>query len=81
MSCIFSLRNLHKKLLMGEIIQLESNGILKLHNCNHWNADPEVVSAVWSLVRLCGSNGMNDMCALLADFISRVSVQLVILPA
>ncbi|KAH7658743.1 Non-specific serine/threonine protein kinase protein [Dioscorea alata] len=71
---LWSLRNLHKKLLMGEIIQLESNGKLKLHNCNRWNADPEVVSAVWSLVRLCGSNGMNDMCALLADFISRVGI-------
>ncbi|KAM0937515.1 putative non-specific serine/threonine protein kinase [Dioscorea sansibarensis] len=49
---LWSLQNLHKKLQMGEIIQLESNDILRLQNCSRWNADPEVVSAVCSLVRL-----------------------------
>ncbi|KAJ0962868.1 hypothetical protein J5N97_027990 [Dioscorea zingiberensis] len=71
---LWSLRNLHKKLLMGEIIRRENNDILKLKTCDHWSADPEVVCAVWSLVRLCGSNVTNDLCALLADFISRVGI-------
>lgn len=68
----FSVRDLHKKLVLGEIIQKETNAPDESGKSNCWNSDPDVVSAVWTVVGLCGSNEANDMSVLVADFISRV---------
>lgn len=73
MICCFSLRNLHKRLLAGEIIEKRPNDMEKLCERTCWNDNPDVVSAVWVLVDLCSSNEASTMSGLLADFISRVS--------
>lgn len=42
-----------------------------------WHSDPDVVSAVWILVDLCSSSCVaNEASSMLADFISRVYLQL-----
>nr|XP_029123739.1 serine/threonine-protein kinase ATM isoform X3 [Elaeis guineensis] len=69
-----SLRHLHKKLVLGEIIQKETNVPDESGKSNCRNCDPDVVSAVWTLVGLCGSNEANNMSVLVADFISRIGI-------
>ncbi|KAE8124229.1 hypothetical protein FH972_019134 [Carpinus fangiana] len=40
----------------------------------YWHGDHEIVSAVWTLVRMCGSDDANSFRALVSDFISRVGI-------
>lgn len=63
-----SLEALHKKLLSGELFQLKKDQII----FNSWCSEPEIVSAVWMLVGMCGGYDWVDIRELLADFISRV---------
>ena len=37
-----------------------------------WQADQDIVHAVWNLVHMCGSDDANSVRALVSDFISRV---------
>lgn len=37
-----------------------------------WHSDHEIVHAVWTLVRMCGSDDANSIRALVSDFVSRV---------
>ncbi|URE12214.1 FATC domain [Musa troglodytarum] len=69
-----TLRNLHKRLLSGEIIEKRPNDMEKLCERTCWNDNPDVVSAVWVLVDLCSSNEASTMSGLLADFISRAGI-------
>lgn len=71
---MWSLRHLHKKLVLGEIIQKETNVTDGSGKSNCWNSNPDVVSAVWTLVGLSGSNEANDMSGLVADFIARIGI-------
>ncbi|XP_064968170.1 serine/threonine-protein kinase ATM-like isoform X2 [Musa acuminata AAA Group] len=71
---LWSLRNLHKRLLAGEIIEKRPNDMEKLCERTCWNDNPDVVSAVWVLVDLCSSNEASTMSGLLADFISRAGI-------
>lgn len=41
-----------------------------------WQDDPDVVNAVWALVRICGSSDFVDVRALVADLLSRVTFAL-----
>ncbi|KAJ8476072.1 hypothetical protein OPV22_019799 [Ensete ventricosum] len=61
---LWSLRNLHKRLISGEIIEKKPNDMEKLCERTCWNDHPDVVSAVWVLVDLCSSNeaGIGDPC-------------------
>ncbi|CAB4280796.1 unnamed protein product [Prunus armeniaca] len=63
---LWSLQALHKKFLLGETFQSEKN--------TYWHCDQEIISAVWTLVRMCGSDDTNTVRVLLSDFISRVGV-------
>ncbi|KAI3914770.1 hypothetical protein MKW98_002006 [Papaver atlanticum] len=71
---LWSLQTLHKKLLMGEIIQPEKNVENAVGQYNCWHCEPELVSSVWTLIRMCGSNDAIDIRALVSDFISRVGI-------
>ena len=68
-----SLQALHKKLLMGETCQSGKNSE-DLVTDRYWNGDHEIVHAVWTLVRMCGSDDADSVRALASDFISRVSL-------
>lgn len=74
--CFVSLRNLHKKLMSGEIIEKKANDIGQVSKRRFWDNDPDVISAVWMLIDSCSSNEENVMSGMLADFISRVSGEL-----
>lgn len=67
---LWSLQALHKKVLIGEVFQGETDG----EESTSWRCDPEIVHAVWKLVRLCGSNEASSVRALVSDFISWVGV-------
>lgn len=69
----FSLQALHKKLLMDETCWSGKN-VEDLVANRYWHGDREIVSAVWTLVRMCGSDDANSFRALVSDFISRVSL-------
>ncbi|WOL02921.1 serine/threonine-protein kinase ATM [Canna indica] len=71
---LWGLRNLHKKLLSGEIIKKTQNDSEKMSERNFWNDDPDVVRAIWVLVDLCSSGEANATSGLLADFISRAGI-------
>ncbi|XP_042436712.1 serine/threonine-protein kinase ATM-like isoform X3 [Zingiber officinale] len=71
---IWSLRNLHKKLMSGEIIGKKTNDIGQVSIRSFWDNDPDVISAVWMLVDLCSSNEENVMSGMLADFMSRTGI-------
>ncbi|XP_044477149.1 serine/threonine-protein kinase ATM isoform X3 [Mangifera indica] len=66
----WSLQALHKKLLMNEISQREK----KAEDVVDWHSDHEIIYAVWSLVRMCGSDDANGIRALVSDFVSRVGI-------
>ncbi|KAA8540818.1 hypothetical protein F0562_024781 [Nyssa sinensis] len=70
---LWSLKALHKKLVMGEIFQGEKN-TEDFFGDTYWQCDPEIVHAVWTLFRMCGSDDANGFRALLSDFISRVGI-------
>ncbi|XP_034214636.1 serine/threonine-protein kinase ATM isoform X5 [Prunus dulcis] len=63
---LWSLQALHKKFLLGETFQSEKN--------TYWHCDQEIIGAVWTLVRMCGSDDTNTVRVLLSDFISRVGI-------
>ncbi|KAJ0047583.1 hypothetical protein Pint_15443 [Pistacia integerrima] len=64
------LQALHKKLLMNETSQREK----KAEDVVDWHSDHEIVHAVWTLVRMCGSDDANSIRALVSDFVSRVGI-------
>uniref|UniRef100_A0A803L8L9 non-specific serine/threonine protein kinase n=1 Tax=Chenopodium quinoa TaxID=63459 RepID=A0A803L8L9_CHEQI len=69
---LWSLQAFHRKLLGGESFCVEENGGSKsVDNC--WQSDLEIVQAVWSLVRICGSQDA-DARALVSDLISKVGI-------
>ena len=68
-----SLQPLHKKLLMGDTCQSRKNSEDLLTD-RYWHGDHEIVHAVWTLVRMCGSDDADSVRALVSDFISRVSL-------
>nr|XP_023907629.1 serine/threonine-protein kinase ATM-like [Quercus suber] len=70
---LWSLQALHKKLLMGETCQSGKNSE-DLVTDRYWNGDNEIVHAVWTLVRMCGSDDADSVRALASDFISRVGI-------
>ncbi|XP_058091812.1 serine/threonine-protein kinase ATM isoform X2 [Magnolia sinica] len=71
---LWSLQTLHKKLVMREIIHPEKNAEDIREEFNCWHCEPEIVSAVWTLVGMCTSEDAKDIRELVADFISRVGV-------
>lgn len=38
----------------------------------YWHHDPEMTQAVWTLVRMCGSDDADHIRPLVSDFVSRV---------
>ncbi|XP_072965614.1 serine/threonine-protein kinase ATM isoform X2 [Typha angustifolia] len=71
---LLSLETLRAKLVSGEIILRETNTVEGTRESSCSGGDPDVVSAIWTLVGLCNSTEANDMSAVLADFISRVGI-------
>lgn len=57
---------------MREIIHPEKNEENTSGELDMWHCEPEIVSAVWTLVGICGSEDAKDVRELVADFISRV---------
>ncbi|XP_043704321.1 serine/threonine-protein kinase ATM isoform X2 [Telopea speciosissima] len=70
----WSLEEMHKKLLTGAVIRPEKNAEDTVGLFNVWQCEPEIVSAAWSLVRMCGSNNASKISELVSDFISRVGI-------
>lgn len=66
-----SIQALHKKLFMGEILQRQMNTEIFVEEID-WHCDPEIVKAVWTLVRMCGSDDAHSIRSLVSDFVSRV---------
>ncbi|KAF2947934.1 serine/threonine-protein kinase ATM isoform X2 [Oryza sativa Japonica Group] len=72
---LLSLRMHHKKLLLGEIIYRGDVSVDNADTISCWHSDPDVVSAVWTLVDLCSSSSVaNEASSVLADFISRAGI-------
>ncbi|XP_047054644.1 serine/threonine-protein kinase ATM isoform X1 [Lolium rigidum] len=72
---LLSLRTHHKKLLLGEIICRGDVSVGNADTVSCWRSDPDVVSAVWTLVDLCSSSSVaNEASSVLADFISRAGI-------
>ncbi|XP_048228650.1 serine/threonine-protein kinase ATM isoform X3 [Ricinus communis] len=70
---LWSVQALHKKLLMGENFQKERNTKDFVEDVN-WHCDPEIMQAVWALVRMCGSVDADSIRSLVSDFVSRVGI-------
>ncbi|XP_059644264.1 serine/threonine-protein kinase ATM [Cornus florida] len=70
---LWSLKALHKKLVMGEIFHTQKN-TEDTFQVTYWQRDLEIVNAVWTLVDMCGLDDANSFRALLSDFISRVGI-------
>ncbi|XP_028092953.1 serine/threonine-protein kinase ATM-like isoform X2 [Camellia sinensis] len=68
-----SLKALHKKLVMGDILQRKNN-TEDTYGDNYWCCDNQIVQAVWTLVPMCGLDDGNSFMALVSDFISRVGI-------
>ncbi|XP_057988495.1 serine/threonine-protein kinase ATM isoform X2 [Hevea brasiliensis] len=68
-----SVQALHKKLLMGEYFEGERNKRDNMEDIP-WHSDPEIVKAVWTVVRMCGSDDASSIRTLMSDFISRVGI-------
>ncbi|XP_010243049.1 PREDICTED: serine/threonine-protein kinase ATM isoform X1 [Nelumbo nucifera] len=71
---LWSLQTLHRRLVLGEVIQAENDAAEIHKQINYWHTEPEVISAVWRLVSLCGPIDGKDVRALVSDFISRVGL-------
>ncbi|XAR50182.1 Non-specific serine/threonine protein kinase [Bertholletia excelsa] len=71
--CNKSLEALHKKLVMGEIFQLEGT-MEDTYEDNYCFCDNQIVQAIWTLVPMCGLDDGNRFTALVSDFISRVGI-------
>ncbi|XP_056686258.1 serine/threonine-protein kinase ATM isoform X2 [Spinacia oleracea] len=70
---LWSLQAFHRKLLGGESFCVEENAAGSNSTDNSWQSDLEIVQAVWSLVRICGSQDA-DARALVSDLISKVGI-------
>ncbi|PRQ24322.1 putative non-specific serine/threonine protein kinase [Rosa chinensis] len=70
---LWSLQALHKKLLLGETFQIEKNAADRVED-RYWHCDDEIMTAVWTMVRMCGSEDANSIRVLVSDFISRVGI-------
>ncbi|EXB87890.1 Serine/threonine-protein kinase ATM [Morus notabilis] len=68
-----SLQALHKKLPSEENFRIEKDKDDLIYGCG-WNFDNEIVNAIWTLVRMCGSDDGNTAGALVSDFILRVGI-------
>ncbi|XP_048500072.1 serine/threonine-protein kinase ATM isoform X3 [Beta vulgaris subsp. vulgaris] len=69
---LWSLQAFHRKLLGGEGFHVAGGtGSYATGSC--WQSDLEIVQAVWSLVRICGSQDA-DARALVSDLISKVGI-------
>ncbi|KAH9776172.1 serine/threonine-protein kinase ATM [Citrus sinensis] len=66
----WSLRALHKKLLMRETFQRGVN----MEEVVDWHSDHDIVHAVWTLVHMCCSDDASSIRAWVSDFISRVGI-------
>ncbi|KAF5198931.1 serine/threonine-protein kinase ATM [Thalictrum thalictroides] len=71
---LWSLETLHTKLLQGEIIHSEKDMEYTVKHFNNWRCEPEIVSAVWMLVSMCGSNDGSKIRGVVSDFISRIGI-------
>ncbi|KAJ1282905.1 hypothetical protein BS78_03G087400 [Paspalum vaginatum] len=72
---LLSLHTYHKKLLLGEIICRNDLSVADADIVSCWRSDPDVISAVWTLVDLCSSSSIaNEASSVLADFISRAGI-------
>nr|XP_034595825.1 serine/threonine-protein kinase ATM isoform X4 [Setaria viridis] len=72
---LLSLRMYHNKLLLGEIISRSDLSAADTDIVNCWCSDPDVVSAVWTLVDICSSSPVaNEASPVVADFISRAGL-------
>ncbi|WVZ71912.1 hypothetical protein U9M48_020441, partial [Paspalum notatum var. saurae] len=72
---LLSLHTYHKKLLLGEIICRNDLSLADADIVSCWSSDPDVISAVWTLVDLCSSSSIaNEASSVLADFISRAGI-------
>ncbi|KAF5182313.1 Serine/threonine-protein kinase ATM, partial [Thalictrum thalictroides] len=71
---LWSLETLHKKLLQGKIIHSEKDMEYTVKHFNNWHCDPDIVSAVWILVSMCGSNDGSKIRGVVYDFISRIGI-------
>ncbi|XP_062116266.1 serine/threonine-protein kinase ATM isoform X3 [Humulus lupulus] len=68
-----SLQALHKKLLSEDSFPCEKN-TEDLMKGGRWHFDNEIVYAIWTLVRICGSDDGSTAGALVSDFISRAGI-------
>ncbi|PON35174.1 Phosphatidylinositol 3-kinase, Vps34 type, partial [Parasponia andersonii] len=68
-----SLHALRKKLLSKETFHSEMNAEDLLKG-GLWHFDREIVHAIWTLVRMCGSDDGSTAGALVSDFISRIGI-------
>ncbi|KAM6570000.1 hypothetical protein CsatB_017985 [Cannabis sativa] len=68
-----SLQALHKKLLSEDSFQCEKN-TEDLMKGGRWHIDNDIVYAIWTLVRICGSEDGSTAGALVSDFISRAGI-------
>ncbi|XP_077244126.1 serine/Threonine-kinase ATM-like protein isoform X2 [Tasmannia lanceolata] len=72
---LWSLQILHKKILMREIVKPEKNAKDIREDFNSfWHSEPEIVSAVWMLVGMCGQHDAKKIRVFVADFISRIGI-------
>ncbi|XP_050221682.1 serine/threonine-protein kinase ATM isoform X2 [Mercurialis annua] len=69
-----SVQALHKKLLLDKNFLKESRNTKTLVEDMNWHCDPKIVKAVWTLVRMCGSDDAESIRSLVADFVSRVGI-------
>ncbi|PVH39126.1 hypothetical protein PAHAL_5G442300 [Panicum hallii] len=72
---LLSLRMYHSKLLLGDIIGRSDPSAADIDIVSCWCRDPDIVSAVWTLVDLCSSSPVaNEASPMVADFISRAGL-------
>ncbi|PUZ57625.1 hypothetical protein GQ55_5G446600 [Panicum hallii var. hallii] len=72
---LLSLRMYHSKLLLGDIIGRSDPSAADIDIVSCWCRDPDIVSAVWTLVDLCSSSPVaNEASPVVADFISRAGL-------
>ncbi|CAI0398621.1 unnamed protein product, partial [Linum tenue] len=68
-----SVQALHKKVLLGENYQVKGSDKDVIEDA-HWNHDPEIRCAIWTLVRICGLDDAGSIRPLVSDFVSRLGV-------
>lgn len=68
----FSLQLIHRKLSLWNSDEPVDVLIKTPFEINAWEHDPELVSAVWNLAKICNNENMTDSIEVVADLISRV---------